>query len=64
MLAMKANRPAVAGFAPGDGRLLFDNLRSASRRAEFLKTGLSFIIAALRCRRGRKAEGGKGKGEK
>ena len=53
-----------AGFAPGDGRLLVDNLRSASRRAEFLKTGLSFIIAALRCREesgGRKAESGKRK---
>ena len=63
MLAMKANRPPVAGFAPGDGRLLVDNLRSASRRAEFPKTGLSFIIAALRSRaegRGRrKGEGGK-----
>ena len=63
MLAGRANRPPGPISAPGDGRLLLDNWRSASRRALFRKTGLSFIIAALRSRK-KKAEGGRRKAEK
>jgi hypothetical protein len=57
MLAGKARRPGArccgAAFAPGDGRMLIGNSRSAPRRAEFTRPASSSPVTAAKIRQER-----------